>query len=57
MIAGFLLRIAAAAAQQSAPADESSVIKLGGDLMVAGKAYEYDRQLAGRDWPSADRFG
>jgi hypothetical protein len=46
-MAGFLFCIAAAVAQQSsAPADESSLVKLGGDLMVAGKAYEYDRQLA-----------
>lgn len=46
VIAGFLLYMAAAAAQQTAPADQSSVVKLGGYLMVAGKAYEYDRQLA-----------
>jgi carboxypeptidase Q len=28
------------------PADEAALVRLGGQLMVAGKAYEYDRQLA-----------
>jgi len=47
VIAGFLLCISTAAAQQpSAPSHQSSVVKLGGYLMVAGKAYEYDRELA-----------
>ena len=45
-IVGFLLGTVAAGAQQTAPADESSVVKLGGQLMVAGQGYEYDRQLA-----------
>ena len=28
------------------PAGEAALVRLGGQLMVAGKAYEYDRQLA-----------
>jgi carboxypeptidase Q len=45
-IAWFLLSCTVAMAQQSQPADQANVVKLGGYLMVAGQAYEYDRQLA-----------
>jgi carboxypeptidase Q len=34
------------AAQQAPPADQTSLVRLGGQLILAGKAYEYDRQLA-----------
>ena len=34
------------AAQQTTPADQPGLIRLAGQLLVAGKAYEYDRQLA-----------
>jgi len=37
---------AAKAAVQLTPHTESDLIRLGGQLMVAGKAYEYDRELA-----------
>jgi carboxypeptidase Q len=36
----------AGGAQQTPPADQSSLVRLAGQLLVAGKAYEYDRQLA-----------
>src|SRR5271165_559191 len=42
----FALSVAAAAAQQTPPADQANLVKLAGQLLVAGKAYEYDRQLA-----------
>lgn len=35
-----------AEAQTVAPADRENLVKLGGQLLIAGKAYEYDRQLA-----------
>jgi hypothetical protein len=41
-----LLCLAPAGAQQTQPADQSSLVRLGGQLLVAGKAYEYDRELA-----------
>lgn len=56
MLLGFLLPLGMAA-QQSASSDSATqpdldsqataaLVRLGGQLMVAGKAYEYDRQLA-----------
>src|SRR5271155_1694112 len=41
----FVLLVSVAGAQ-TPPADQASLVKLGGQLLVAGKAYEYDRQLA-----------
>jgi carboxypeptidase Q len=41
-----LLCIVPAGAQQPQPADQANLVKLGGHLLVAGKAYEYDRELA-----------
>src|ERR1700677_1034468 len=41
-----LLCFAPAGAQQPQPADQANLVKLGGPLLVAGKAYEYDRELA-----------
>ncbi len=41
-----LLCFAPAGAQQPQPADQADLVKLGGHLLVAGKAYEYDRELA-----------
>jgi carboxypeptidase Q len=41
-----LVCVVSAGAQQAPPADQANLIKVGGQLLVAGKAYEYDRQLA-----------
>jgi carboxypeptidase Q len=41
-----LLCFTSAGAQQPQPADQADLVKLGGHLLVAGKAYEYDRELA-----------
>src|ERR1700734_3071724 len=42
----FVLLALVGAAQQTTPADQASLVRLAGQLLVAGKAYEYDRQLA-----------
>jgi carboxypeptidase Q len=46
LLAAFVCAFVAPAQQTQAPADQPSLVKLGGQLLVAGKAYEYDRQLA-----------
>jgi hypothetical protein len=47
----FLLSLATAAAQQVQPSDQASLVKLGGQLLLAGKAYDCDRQLADQIGP------